>query len=84
MYDGEDRRFNDTVRPSCTMNLDNPVTLVICFFLLFAIPKCSTTIRVYTVTVKHNKLHGSLIYLEQHVSTPVESSSGPSKIQILN
>ena len=56
----------------------------ILFYLMFAIPECLTHIWVYNVTVKHTKLHEVFTYLGQYVLTLTESSSGPSKIQILN
>ena len=51
---------------------------------MFAIPKCLTHIRIYNVTVKHNKFSLSqFTYSGQHVSTLAELSSGPSKICIV-
>jgi hypothetical protein len=49
--------------------------------LMFAIPKCLTRVRVYNVTNTINFIKFFFIYeyLGQHVSTPTESSSGPSK-----
>jgi len=44
---------------------------------------CLTHIWLYNVSVKHNKFQYITYYLGQHVSTLIESSSGPSKIQIL-
>ena len=38
---------------------------------------------IYNVSVKHNKIIVFIIVLGQHVSILIESSSGPSKIQIL-
>ena len=35
----------------------------------------------YTVSVKHNRLIIILEFFGQHVSTPIESSSGPSRIR---
>ena len=49
---------------------------------MFAIPKYLTHIRIYNVsnTTNFNTL---FYYLGQHVSTLIESSSGPSKIKVL-
>ena len=56
------------------------------FFLMFAIPKCLAHIWIYNVSVKQNTIifNKLFYYLGQHVSTLIESRSGPFKIHILN
>jgi len=48
-------------------------------------PRQSFRITLYNASVKHKKNFNTLFYyLGQHVSTLIESSSGPSMIQILS
>jgi len=55
-----------------------------CIFLMFAIPKCLTHINIQRcISQTQQNFIMFIIVLGQHVSILTESSSGPSKIQIL-